>query len=496
MALAPRLTFKNEKFLVIVGLMLALFLSSLDQTILGTALPAIAKDFGEINKISWVLVSYTVAVTVGMPVFGKLGDQFGHKKLFLWAIAIFLAGSIFASLAFSMDILIASRFIQGIGGAGIMILSQAVLADITTVRERAKYSGPLGIVFGASAILGPFIGGYLTETLSWHWNFLLNIPIGIIVFLLVLRTPAKKVNYFSTSIDYAGIITMTISVLAITFFAGMIAEPEAVLMKCSVLLVAVVSAVAFIVIELKAKNPLVPMSFFTSRTFLVCTFAGMAIGAGMFGVMAYLPAYFQLVHHVSIIQSGMLVLPMLFVLFMGNIISGIAISRTGRYRAFPVLGLLFSAAGLYLMSTASIGTPINIVIFYTTILGFGLGLSAQNIILIVQNAMPAKNIGSVTAVNAFFREIGVSFGLAIFGAVFASVLGTSTLIHDSLSKPDTMDIYPLSSGTGLYNEAFTTGFFWLVPVLFCGFIFTCFIPPTKLSEHTGEERKHHEAGMH
>lgn len=496
MALARRLTFRNEKFLVIVGLMLALFLSSLDQTILGTALPAIAKDLGEINKISWVLVSYTLAVTIGMPVFGKLGDQFGHKRLFLWAIAIFLAGSIFASLAFSLDILIVSRFIQGIGGAGIMILSQAVLADITTVRERAKYSGPLGIVFGASAISGPFIGGYLTETFSWHWNFILNIPIGVIVFLLVLRTPAGKVTDSSTSIDYAGIIVMTISVLAITSFAGMVAETGNLFLKSTVLVIAIISSAAFVIIELKAKNPLVPMSFFKSRTFLICTFAGMTIGAGMFGVMAYLPAYFQLVQHVSIVQSGMLVLPMLFVLFIGNVVSGVIISRTGKYRAFPILGLFFSTAGLYLMSTVNVGTPIGVMIFYTTILGFGLGLSAQNIILIVQNAMPAKNIGSVTAVNAFFREIGVSFGIAIFGAIFASILGASNLINGSLPQSGSLGSPDSSTITQLYNEAFTTGFRWLIPVLFCGFVLSCFIPPISLSEHTGEERKIHEAEMH
>lgn len=467
---------------IITGLMLSLFLASLDQTILTTSVTAISGDMGGIGSITWILVSYTVAMTIGIPVYGKLGDQFGHKKLFLTGNYIFIVSSLLAGFSQSLDILTLARFGQGFGAAGIMILSQAIIADITTVKQRAKYSGPIGAVFGVSAISGPFIGGFLTENFSWHWNFWINIPIGIAVILIVsygLTTTPAKSN--TRKIDYAGILFMSFSVILmvlISSWAGSAyawSSPAIITMTLALAF----SVAMFIHIERYAQEPIIPLGFFKSRIFTACTLAGISIGAGLFGIMAYLPTYFQKVHGASLVESGLLMLPMLVLLFIGNIFSGLMISSTGKYRIFPVAGLGMATIGLYLMASLSSDSTLEESVFYTTVIGFGLGLSAQNIIFIVQNAMPANAVGTVTASNAFFREIGVSLGMAIFGSVF-----TSHLIDMNMNDPKVA-----------YNDALTSGFAWLVPVLALGFLFTCFIPGKELSLDTGLQRKEKEAEL-
>lgn len=495
-AITHRIQSRFPRLAVISALMFTSFLASLDQTILSTSLPVIAGDLGGLQDLSWVIVAYTVAMTLGMPLYGKLGDQFGHKILFCSGIAIFVLGSGLSALAQTMDFLIFGRFIQGFGAAGIVILSQAILADITTVRERAKYAGLLGMVFGVSSIGGPFLGGFLTETFSWHWNFWINVPLGIAALLVILRQVKLPHQIQSRKVDYAGIVLMSIAVTSLTLVASWAGtrydwiSPQILV----TLAVFVLSTAGFIWVEAKTAEPIIPLGFFKNRTFAICTVAGVTVGAGIFGVTSYLPTYFQVVQDASVIASGMLVLPMLTALFIGTVVSGWIISKTGHYRVFPPLGLGLSALGLYLMSMMTVETSLTMTIVYTVIFGLGLGFSAQNIIFIVQNAMPAKVIGAATASTNFFREIGVSLGIALFGAVFAS-----RILAGNVATELTPDAIHAMSGpertetVGIYAEALTSGFFWLVPFLVVGFIVSLFIPSIELSSDTGMERRSKEA---
>lgn len=477
---------------VISALMFTSFLAALDQTILSTSLPVIAGDLGGLQDISWVIVAYTVAMTIGMPLYGKLGDQFGHKLLFSAGIGIFILGSGLSALAQSMNFLIFGRFIQGFGAAGIVILSQAILADITTVRERAKYAGLFGMVFGVSSIGGPFLGGFLTETFSWHWNFWINVPLGIIALAVILKKVQLPHSIKSYKVDYAGIVLMSAAVTSLTLAASWAgtrydwSSPQII----AVLVIFAIAAAGFIWVETKTAEPILPLDFFKNRTFAVCTVAGVTVGAGIFGVTSYLPTYFQVVQNASVIVSGMLVLPMLTALFVGTVVSGWIISKTGHYRAFPATGLAISAAGLFLMSTMTTETSLMLTIVYTVIFGLGLGLSAQNIIFIVQNAMPAKAVGAATASTNFFREIGVSLGIAVFGAIFASRVIAGNVATDLMPEAiHAMSRQEREATVGIYAEALSAGFFWLVPFLLIGFIVTLFIPSVELSAETGQERR-------
>lgn len=481
---------------VISALMFTSFLASLDQTILSTSLPVIAGDLGGLQDLSWVIVAYTVAMTLGMPLYGKLGDQFGHKLLFSIGIGIFILGSGLAALAGTMEFLIFGRFVQGLGASGIVILAQAILADITTVRERAKYSGVFGMVFGVSAIGGPFLGGFLTETFSWHWNFWINVPLGLIALIVIIRQVKLPHQRHSSTVDYAGIALMSVAVTSLTLAASWAgtrydwASPQ-ILITLTVLLL---SATGFVWVELKAKEPIIPLEFFKNRTFAVCTAAGVTVGAGIFGVTSYLPTYFQVVQDASVLESGMLVLPMLMALFIGTVVSGLIIARTGYYRLFPALGLFLSAVGLALMASMDAGTSLAVTVTYTVIFGLGLGFSAQNIIFIVQNALPAKAVGSATASTNFFREIGVSLGIALFGAVFASRI-LSNGVNTELT-PDAIHAMTGDEKTAtidIYADALTAGFFWLVPFLVLGFFLTLMIPNVELSSDTGQERRSKES---
>ena len=492
--------------IIFSGLLMALFLSSLDQTIISTALPTIVGDLKGVDHISWIITAYTLAITIGMPIYGKMGDQFGRKGLFVAAILIFLVGSVFGALAGTMELLITARFIQGLGAAGLMILSQAILADIMSPIERAKYSGLMGAAFGLSSVAGPLLGGFLTEHLSWHWTFWINIPVGIAALVVIVKTLHLPHTTISHKIDYMGIATMIPSVssliLITTWGGNQYAWNSATII--SLIAVFAVFTSLFIIIERRASEPILPLTLFKSRTFTLAAIIGLTIGAGMFAAISYLPTYLQVVSGITATNSGLLMLPMVGGMFVASIGSGQIISRTGHYKIFPVIGMAMATFGIYLLSTMGVDTPTLLTSAYMVILGAGMGLCMQTMVLIVQNSVPAKDVGAATASNNFFREIGISLGVSIFGSVFASRLSGQmaalpkggTGVSDKALTPAFINALPAgirSSIVEAYVHALTPAFIFLVPVVTLGFILTLFIKNRRLSHVSGLERKNMEA---
>jgi EmrB/QacA subfamily drug resistance transporter len=498
----------HKKVMVIfASLMMAMFLSALDQTIISTALPTIAGELGGVDHIAWIITSYTLAITIGMPIYGKLGDQFGRKWLFVVAISVFLIGSVLGALSGTMAFLIFARFVQGLGAAGLMILSQAILADIMSPMERAKYGGFMGAVFGVASIAGPLLGGFLTEHLSWHWTFWINIPIGIIAMAFILKNLHLPHVQSSHKIDYWGMAAMipaVTSLILVTTWGGTQYEWDSAIILGLIATFFVFTAL-FIFIESKAAEPIIPLGLFKSRTFTLAAFIGLTIGAGTFAALSYLPTYLQIVSGVTATNSGLLMLPMVAGMFTSSIGSGQIISKTGHYKVFPTVGMALATIGIYLLSTMNADTPQLVTSVYMIIVGLGMGFCMQTMVLVVQNSVAAKDVGAATASNNFFREIGISLGVSIFGSVFASRLAGQMTGSTPLSSgegsfekftPAVINALPQEIKSGVvesYVNALTPAFIYLVPVVFLGFIATLFIPNKRLSRMSGLERKHVES---
>lgn len=489
---------------IFAGLLMVMFLSSLDQTIVSTALPTIVGDLGGLAHMSWVITAYTLAITIAMPIYGKLGDQFGRKPVYITAIVLFLIGSALSALSADMTQLITFRAIQGLGAGGLMVLSMTILADIFSPAERAKRSGILGGVFGLSSVLGPLLGGWLTENLSWHWTFWVNIPLGavaLVVIVLRLHLPHTKLK---AKVDYLGMAVMapaiTAFILAFTWGGSEYEwnSPQIIGLFVGFALLTAL----FIFVESKAKEPIIPLSLFKNKAFVLASTIGIFLGAGMFAAISYIPTYFQVVSGVSATQSGLMMLPAVVGIFAGSIGSGFIIAKTGKYKVFPVTGLPIAGLAIFLLSTMTAETEVIITMTYMAILGIGIGLTMQPLILIVQGAVKAKDLGSATATNNFFREIGVTLGVSIFGSVFSSrlVSGMSTLgggtggDNGSLT-PEAISQLPdavRSQVIDTYVNALTPAFIYLVPILAIGFILALFLPKIEVSNESGLEKARRE----
>jgi len=411
---------------IFIALMVAMLLSSLDQTILGTALPTIVGELDGVQHMLWVATAYILGATIVMPIYGKLGDLIGRKTLFLVALTIFIAGSVLGGFATSMELLIAGRAIQGLGGGGLMILSQAIIADVVPPRDRGKYGGFIGAVFAFSAVVGPLLGGLFTDSLTWRWAFWINIPLGIaaiVVAAIFIRLPHKP-NRVKPKIDYLGtalIAIATTSLVLVTSWGGTEYEWDS-LVIIGLIALTVVSAALFVWAETKAAEPIIPLSLFTDRNFTITTIAGLMTGVAMFGAIGYMPTFLQIANGINATESGLLLLPMLAGLLLTAIGSGILMSKTGRYKWMPIVGSALIGVALVLFSTLTATTSPFVTGVYLFVLGAGLGLTVQVLVLIVQNSVPHKVLGTATAANAFFREIGATVGSAVVGSVFASRL--------------------------------------------------------------------------
>lgn len=487
---------------VFAGLLLAMFVSSLSETITATALPTIVGDLGGVDRMQWVTTAYILAATVTMPIYGKLGDLFGRKYLFIVALSIFIVGSTICGFAPSMDGLIAGRAVEGLGGGGLIILAQATIADVIPPRQRGKYMGIMGSVFALSTVVGPLLGGWFVEVTGWRWLFAFNIPLALLAIaaaVFFLGKPERRED--RPPLDIAGIMAMAVSVgslvLATAWGGTIFAWTSWQVLGLFGLFI--VAAVAFVLIERRAQEPVIPMVLFKNRNFVVCTVTGLIIMLGMMGTVSYLPTYFQIVAGLAPEQAGLMTYPMIVGMFITAVGTGFLASKTGRYKWMPIASCGFVGVGFFLLSQITSGTSLVLIGVFLFIVGFGIGLGQQILVLIVQNEFPHAIVGTATAANNFFRQIGSTLGVSLVGALFTARLSADLAAH--LPKVDNINMNHLTPDfvqhlaepvraaiATAYSDALIPIFLYIVPLMVVGFILMLTLRENPLStsvDHTG-----------
>ena len=483
----------DNVLVVFSGLLLVMLLAALDSTIVATALPTIVGEFGGLAHISWVVTAYLLAQTIVTPIYGKLGDLYGRKRVLQFAIVLFLIGSALCGLSQSMSHLIIFRAVQGLGGGGLMVTTQAVVADIVPPRTRGRYQGIFGAAFGFASIAGPLVGGYFTTHWTWRWIFYINLPVGIIALAVLAATLPAQSAYARHAIDYLGAAVLALTLASIVLVAdlGGAVYSWSSPMMIGLIVLSVAGLIAFVLVERRAREPILPLQLFRTRDVWVTSVVGLIVGFALIGSVTYLPVFLQIVKGLSPTESGLRMVPLMGGTLLTSILSGQLVSRTGKYKLFPIIGTAMVVIALLLISTMTAQTGTLVVSSYMLLLGLGLGFVMQVLIIAVQNAVDYRDLGVATSNAILFRFIGGSLGTAVLGAVLATQLhanvqrllpGTGAL--DSISPQALAGLSPALRGA--YTEAFvaslSTAFLFAAAIAFFGLLVALLLPQRQLRE--------------
>ncbi|MFN8127103.1 MAG: MDR family MFS transporter [Candidatus Nanopelagicales bacterium] len=487
--------------LILGALMMTMMLAALDQTIVSTALPTITSDLGGLNELSWVVTAYLLTSTATTPLWGKLSDQYGRKLMLQSAVAIFVIASALAGLSQNMGQLIGFRALQGVGGGGLMVLIMAVIGDLIPPRDRGRYMGLFGAVFGVASVVGPLLGGLFTQHLSWRWIFYINLPLGIAAFVVLGAVLHIPVRHEKRSIDWLGaglLVAGVTALLLVTVWGGheyAWGSPTII----GLTLFGIAALVLFVLQELRAAEPILSMDLFRSRTFSLTAAIGFVVGFAMFGAIVYLSVYLQVINGATPTQAGLMLLPLMGGLLLTSILSGQVISRTGRYKIFPILGTGIAAIGLFLLSRLGVDTPYWQFSIAAFVLGVGLGNVMQVLVLIVQNDVDPAHMGAATSGSTFFRMIGASFGTAAFGAIWTSRLAVELAAAIPAGQMPAGGTDFTTSMTSIHDlpapiqsvvlEAFARAldvtFLVAVPIMLVALVLSFLLPEVPLRTHHG-----------
>lgn len=501
-ATAPPVLDPRRRNIVFATIVLGILLAALDQTIVGTALPTIVSDLGGAEHMSWVVTAYLLAETVSTVLVGKFGDLFGRKLIFQISAVIFITGSFLCGLASNMLLLIIWRGVQGIGAGGLMVTSMALIADVIPLRDRGKYQGAIGAVFGVATVVGPLLGGLFTDHLTWRWAFYVNVPIAIVVVIAAARTIPSVRAAGRPVIDYLGIALVAVGASALILGTSWGGNEYAWGSPVIIGLFAggLVALALFCVVELRAREPMLPMRLFRNPVFAVCSILSFIVGFAMLGAMIYLPTYLQYVDGDSATLSGVRTLPLVVGLLAASVFSGNVVSKTGHYRLFPVAGSLVMAAGLFLLSRMGPNSGVWRESLFMLVLGIGIGLSMQVLTIAVQNTVDYSDLGTATSGVTFFRTLGSSFGTAVFGTIYANALrpnltqgieravragGDPATLPGASESPQAVHALPAAQTAPLaqaYADTLHTVFLWTVPVALLGFVVSLFLKQVKLRD--------------